>query len=302
MATGVKTFTATRAADLRTYLELVKYHARKTRAFAEVEFSEALKDISVLERVGRKPMTEADVLDIGCGGRATQALILHTLGVRIIGIDYDQPEGNLNPSSLVRLARYNGAQRAFKTLFRHVLFDRQYYREVERLLGRKLVHEGLDVRRMDACHLEFPDESFDYAISNAVFEHIYDVDRALRELRRVLRPGGAARISTHLFPSLSGGHRLEWAYPDEQPSTTVPPWDHLRAKQFPTHVYLNGLREREYLDLFARYFQILDVATTTEGRDLLTEELSKELAEYSIEDLTHSNLTVVIQKSENVKR
>ena len=42
--------------------------------------------------------------------------------------------------------------------------------------------------------------------------------------------------------------------------------------------------------------------TTTEGRDLLTEELSKELTEYSVEDLTHSNLTVVIQKSENVKR
>ncbi|HMC65445.1 MAG TPA: methyltransferase domain-containing protein [Gemmataceae bacterium] len=35
-----------------------------------------------------------------------------------------------------------------------------------------------------------PDDSFDLTISNAVFEHLYDVPQALRELYRVTRPGG----------------------------------------------------------------------------------------------------------------
>ncbi len=44
------------------------------------------------------------------------------------------------------------------------------------------------------CGLEqlagVPDQSFDLTISNAVFEHLYDVPQALRELYRVTKPGG----------------------------------------------------------------------------------------------------------------
>ena len=44
------------------------------------------------------------------------------------------------------------------------------------------------------CGLErlagIPDQSFDLTISNAVFEHLYDVPQALRELYRVTKPGG----------------------------------------------------------------------------------------------------------------
>lgn len=42
----------------------------------------------------------------------------------------------------------------------------------------------------DAEHLVFPDDSFDLVVGHAVLHHIPDVEQALREVVRVLRPGG----------------------------------------------------------------------------------------------------------------
>jgi SAM-dependent methyltransferase len=51
---------------------------------------------------------------------------------------------------------------------------------------------GLDVTTVacDAEQLPFDDESFDLVFGHAVLHHLPDLDRAFREFRRVLRPGG----------------------------------------------------------------------------------------------------------------
>lgn len=46
----------------------------------------------------------------------------------------------------------------------------------------------------DAETLPFPDRSFDRVSSNGVLHHTPDMDQALREIMRVLEPGGQARI------------------------------------------------------------------------------------------------------------
>jgi ubiquinone/menaquinone biosynthesis C-methylase UbiE len=42
----------------------------------------------------------------------------------------------------------------------------------------------------DACHLPFPDQTFDSTFCVAVLQHITDISEALREFARVTRPGG----------------------------------------------------------------------------------------------------------------
>ena len=48
----------------------------------------------------------------------------------------------------------------------------------------------VDLELGDARKLPFPDESFDAAVSTQVYEYVSDVDAAIREVRRVLKPGG----------------------------------------------------------------------------------------------------------------
>jgi SAM-dependent methyltransferase len=55
---------------------------------------------------------------------------------------------------------------------------------------------GLDGRVADAQELPFPDRAFDCAVANWMLYHVPDVERALAELRRVLRPGGTLVATT----------------------------------------------------------------------------------------------------------
>lgn len=47
----------------------------------------------------------------------------------------------------------------------------------------------------DACHMAFPDSSFDAAFSYNAFEHITDPEKALNEAWRVVRPGGRIHLA-----------------------------------------------------------------------------------------------------------
>lgn len=54
----------------------------------------------------------------------------------------------------------------------------------------------VDLRLGDATRMEFDDESFDFVYSFHVLEHIPDYEMALREIHRVLKPGGGYMIGT----------------------------------------------------------------------------------------------------------
>lgn len=51
--------------------------------------------------------------------------------------------------------------------------------------------------RMDAEKLEFPDSSFDFIWTWGVIHHSSDTEQILREMRRVLRPGGRAVVMVY---------------------------------------------------------------------------------------------------------
>jgi SAM-dependent methyltransferase len=54
----------------------------------------------------------------------------------------------------------------------------------------------LPVQSVSGVELPFPDASFDLVVSFDVFEHIRDSDAHLREVLRVLRPGGRYLVQT----------------------------------------------------------------------------------------------------------
>jgi SAM-dependent methyltransferase len=65
---------------------------------------------------------------------------------------------------------------------------------------------GIDVRRADLDDgLPFEDDAFDVVHANQVIEHVQRTDTFLREMRRVLAPGGLACISTN---NLSSWHNV----------------------------------------------------------------------------------------------
>ncbi len=54
-----------------------------------------------------------------------------------------------------------------------------------------------DVRRMDAEHIEFEDASFDFVWTWGVIHHSSQPNQILREIHRVLRPGGRAAVMVY---------------------------------------------------------------------------------------------------------
>lgn len=86
----------------------------------------------------------------------------------------------------------------------------------------------------------------------AVIELVKNISLFTSEIFRLLRKGGYFYGIIHNFYSLSGGHNLEWAFPDEQSSQKVPPWDHLRKKLYTSWTPLNKLKPENYENAFSK--------------------------------------------------
>jgi ubiquinone/menaquinone biosynthesis C-methylase UbiE len=107
-----------------------------------------------------------------------------------------------------------------------------------------------EVRDGNAEELSFADESFDVVISFSTFEHIHDIEKALREIKRVLKPSG--RFYTEFVPiwtSAAGHHFVRsgertW---NKEHLLLIPPFGHLYMNEFQMFEYLNKQTDDEKL-------------------------------------------------------
>jgi ubiquinone/menaquinone biosynthesis C-methylase UbiE len=75
--------------------------------------------------------------------------------------------------------------------------------EAARALARERGVANLRFEQGSIYELPFPDASFDAAVAHFVIEHVREPIRALREMRRVLKPGGCAAIKDPYYPAFT---------------------------------------------------------------------------------------------------
>jgi ubiquinone/menaquinone biosynthesis C-methylase UbiE len=74
--------------------------------------------------------------------------------------------------------------------------------ETNKELAGKKMFSNVEVRQMDAEHLGFPDESFDFVLCGFAIFFFPQLDKAMAEFHRVLKPTGQICVSTSSYLTL----------------------------------------------------------------------------------------------------
>jgi SAM-dependent methyltransferase len=286
-------------------LQLLQLYRREARAghdfgglFAELEEYDEL-----LRAHAGVALADAKVFEIGFGARPYRQIVLQSMGVDVRGVDAEAPVLNGGPGHYAEMLRHNGAERAAKSLVRHLLFDRAEERALERALHERGLTRRLDPSRLlvaDAGAVELAESSLDLVFSEDVFEHVEreTLGRVVAAMAHWLRPGGIALIRPNVFTGITGGHLIEWsrrALRQPPGSRRSEPWEHLRQRRYAPNTYLNELTRTDYRALFMPYFEILAERVTQPslGREHLDERTRDELGAWPDEEL-FSNQTLFV--------
>jgi SAM-dependent methyltransferase len=73
------------------------------------------------------------------------------------------------------------------------------YLDKDKICGEYYERSGHRIMHQDCTKLSFDDNAFDLIISQHVFEHVFDIKKALSELLRVLKDNGSCVISIPFF-------------------------------------------------------------------------------------------------------
>jgi SAM-dependent methyltransferase len=289
----------------------VRLLVREARHLARGRANDIPRQVAdVLDRVHETERLSAELLGIELRSRrmldvgAGQLLLQMAYFAQrndVVGIDREVIASGLDPRAYVAMLRANGAARVAKTVARKaLLIDHRYRRELARRLEVSRMPR-LTVLPMDAAAMTFPDSSFDFVYSFAVFQHLRDPAAVLDEMARVLEPGGGLYLDFILHTGRTGSHdvRLLSGGGDE-----VPLWAHLRPglrELVQPNAYLNGIRLpdwRAMLEARMPGYQLVLKQPEAEALRPEAEALQREgeLADYALEELLTSKVCVLWRK------
>ncbi|MBF0199123.1 MAG: class I SAM-dependent methyltransferase [Planctomycetes bacterium] len=233
--------------------------------------------------------SDKKLLEVGCGQNLGYTSVF-AAGNDVTAIDSEPPLETLSLKAIAGLFQSAGIYRGARSLINLCLGKHKYFKQaLMEQMGVKSMRR-MNIRKMNACHLDFPDNSFDGAFSFSVFEHIDDPQRALDEVHRILKPGGLFYLDIHLFTAIHGDH-------DFRPQT--PPWNHLRFQSSCPH-YVNEIRLKTWNEMLNKTFgevRTLNIdGEITRGKQYLSESIREELQEFSEEELLTTTYIAICKK------
>jgi SAM-dependent methyltransferase len=237
------------------------------------------------------------ILDIGCGYFYPYTLLFASAGAWVVGADVDQLQwAGLRRSRYDRFRQESGVLKGGIRFGYDLCRQALYYGALRRSAGIPFNAAGAHLARLDAARAPFRDAEFDLCVSSAAFEHIADVPATVRELARILRPGGFADIEIHLFPSLSGGHEFV-LYNHAPPPPGFRVWGHLLDPEWQPPVPLNRWREAQYRTAFEAHFEIVDrTVSCARGDAYLTDGILARLPAFTREELLTESVVYVLRR------
>jgi len=146
----------------------------------------------------------------------------------------------------------------------------------------------------DAAALPLADGSFDICFSNATFEHVREVERAVQESVRVLRPGGYGIHQIDLRDHRDFDKPLAFLCEDKAA------WERI-FRESKEAEYTNRWRVHEFVEAFRRTGAEIVTATSTWFADDLEDlrpRLATEFKDLRDEDLLALDAFLVVRKSE----
>lgn len=266
-----------------------------------------LKSKKDVEELLSMELSDATVLIIGCGYRYPDVLLYSCFAKEVYGVDVLNIFFRDGFRPLYRYYRNKGKSIFYSLVVsfgKRAGLQKNYYDHISSTSQLTFDHSKLSLMSYDGEELPFEDNKFDFILSNAVLEHVQDLEVFFRELKRVTKPGGISYHLYHNFYSFSGGH-----YSSDLAIKN--PWGHLRGIYDIDPDHLNKATPKQVLDDFAISFDInkvfqvdknhskkaVDERFQYEGQEWLSEDIRKELSQFSDEQLlTRSYLVIGIKK------
>lgn len=205
------------------------FSSRKDPALEEV-FATDIRNLTMLketiEDIYQQPFKDRSVLDIGAGELLKHSYFFAQTN-RVTALHCEGSYGGASSSECLQLSRKKPLRQCVDGLGHQLQdFDRNYRQSFRKHFGAKMLKKPKFVHG-DATDMPFADQSFDVIMSCSVFEYAPSPLSVLREIRRVLRPGGVVYIGVHPFLSEPGDYEQKiFGERDNSDSD----WAHLHPK------------------------------------------------------------------------
>jgi SAM-dependent methyltransferase len=260
-----------------------------------------LRDVDrlALDKLGLE-LRGLTMLDVGAGQMLLQASYFAVRN-EVVAIDLDEIVHGFAPRAYIAMWRRNGARRVLKTVGRKsLLVDVRHKRELARQLHLRRL-PTVQAQQMDASHMGFDNASFDFAYSLAVFQHLEDPGSVVKEMARVLRPGGGLYLDFILYTSRTGSHDVRHL---ADPDAPTPLWAHLRPQYqslVAPNAYVNKIRLEGWREIFTAALPGHELLLRQPEAEWLTNEAEAlrqagELESYELDELLSTKVIVLWKK------